>query len=56
MAIKERRCSYSSRFSSGWNGDAMHLQRRRTDKTEYFDFTAKLFNWRKTKQLFILEK
>jgi hypothetical protein len=28
----------------------MHLQRRTNcNQNEYFDFTAKLFNWRKTK-------
>jgi len=41
-------------FPGGWEGDANNAfskEGRTQSQNEYFDFTAKLFNWRKTKSV-----
>jgi hypothetical protein len=53
---KRRDAAIRQDFPGGWEAIQCIYQEGRTLKTEYFDFTAKLFTWRKTKQLFILEK
>jgi len=40
-------------FPGGWNGDtnnAFTKAGRTTEQNQYFDFTSKLFNWRKTNE------
>ncbi|HMI06437.1 MAG TPA: glycoside hydrolase family 13 protein [Flavobacterium sp.] len=41
-------------FPGGWNGDtanAFTKSGRTTEQNQYFDFTSKLFNWRKTSEV-----
>jgi hypothetical protein len=56
--IRTRRCSYSSRFSRrlGWRWQCIYQRRTNCNPKRILWFTAKLFTWRKAKQLFILEK
>ncbi len=52
MIKTKRRCRHQKRFPGGWKGDAQNAFVSRTpEQNEFFDYTQKLLNWRKFKDV-----